>query len=224
MGLDMYLERMPRYRGITAKNVMAIDGYFSWIDAKTEGSPYANCTPEQWCGLSITNVSEEAIEFYKQFRATRYPHWDTECKYGHNQIYESVGYWRKANAIHKWFVDNVQDGEDNCDYYEVTKEQLEELLDICNTIKAKTIMKHDYVENGQTLKNGEWQPTLEEGKVIANPEVAASLLPTQSGFFFGGTGYDQWYMQDIDSTIEILTAVLKETDFDKQMIAYCSSW
>ena len=25
-------------------------------------------------------------------------------------IEEEVGYWRKANQIHKWFVDNCQDG------------------------------------------------------------------------------------------------------------------
>ena len=29
------------------------------------------------------------------------------------------GYWRKANQIHSWFVENVQNGEDNCnEYYE----------------------------------------------------------------------------------------------------------
>ena len=25
-----------------------------------------------------------------------------------------VGYWRKANQIHKWFVDNCQNGRDEC--------------------------------------------------------------------------------------------------------------
>ena len=40
-------------------------------------------------------------------------------------------YWRKANAIHKWFVDNVQDGEDECREHYVTREQLEELRDAC---------------------------------------------------------------------------------------------
>ena len=33
------------------------------------------------------------------------------------EIIESVGYWRKANHIHKWFVDNVQNGEDDCKEY-----------------------------------------------------------------------------------------------------------
>ena len=39
-----------------------------------------------------------------------------------------VGYWRKANQIHKWFVDNVQGGEDDCSPYPVTRDQLEKLL------------------------------------------------------------------------------------------------
>ena len=43
-------------------------------------------------------------------------------------------YWRKANAIHKWFVDNVQKGEDDCRSYGVDVDDLENLLltvDVC---------------------------------------------------------------------------------------------
>lgn len=49
-------------------------------------------------------------------------------------VVEEVGYWRKANHIHKWFVDNVQDGVDDCDEYEVEEEKLRELLEICHQI------------------------------------------------------------------------------------------
>jgi len=45
-----------------------------------------------------------------------------------------AGYWRKANAIHQWFVDNVQDDVDNCGEYLVTIEQLEELLELVNEV------------------------------------------------------------------------------------------
>ena len=34
---------------------------------------------------------------------------------------ESFGYWRKANQIHKWFVDNVQGGIDDCRPYPVSQ-------------------------------------------------------------------------------------------------------
>ncbi len=50
-------------------------------------------------------------------------------------VEEEVGYWRKANAIHKWFVDNCQDGVDDCKSYNVETSQLTELLDICKQIK-----------------------------------------------------------------------------------------
>ena len=106
---------------------------------------------------------------------------------------EEVGYWRKANAIHRWFVENVQNGVDDCGVYSVSKNQLEELLEICRDIKSGT----------------------------EDPET---LLPTQSGFFFGSTAYDEWYYEDIKSTIDILEKVLKETDFDNEVITYQSSW
>lgn len=44
-----------------------------------------------------------------------------------NSIEKQLGYWRKANQIHNWFVNNVQDGKDNCGTYYVSREDLREL-------------------------------------------------------------------------------------------------
>lgn len=88
-------------------------------------------------------------------------------------IEEEVGYWRKANAIHQWFVDNVQNGVDECQESYVPIGKLQELLDICLYIKKDN-------------------------------KLAEELLPTEDGFFFGPTDYDEWYLQTIDNTIEIL--------------------
>lgn len=52
----------------------------------------------------------------------------------------------------------------------------------------------------------------------------AELLPTASGFFFGGTDYDEWYFKDVEDTIKIINDVLDTTDFEKQIIFYRSSW
>lgn len=46
----------------------------------------------------------------------------------------SAAYWRKSNHIHKWFVDNVQDGNDNCEPHYVPREKLEELKKICEEV------------------------------------------------------------------------------------------
>ena len=224
MGLDMYLKRMPRFRGCTAKQIVTVNNYFDRKEIKAISSRYANCTLEQWSGTSYKDVPKAAINFYKPFFVTRYSYWDTDHEYGYKSIIEDVGYWRKANAIHKWFVDNIQDGEDDCGYYEVAPEYLEELLNICKLIKQKCVLKKGKIANGYRFENGKEVPIMEDGEYIENPEVATEYLPTQSGFFFGGTEYDQWYMEDIESTIEILTKVLKETDFDNQMVVYTSSW
>ena len=54
----------------------------------------------------------------------------------------TVGYWRKANQIHKWFVDNCQDGVDDCRESYVTREKLETLLALCKeTLETKDASK-----------------------------------------------------------------------------------
>lgn len=45
-----------------------------------------------------------------------------------------MGYWRKANHIHKWFVDNCQEGRDECQEAYVSREDLELLKKLCEDI------------------------------------------------------------------------------------------
>ena len=50
------------------------------------------------------------------------------------EITESAIYWRKANHFHAWFVENVQDGEDDCGTYPVSLDQLKDLRDLCEEV------------------------------------------------------------------------------------------
>ena len=140
-------------------------------------------------------------------------------------IIEEVMYWRKANAIHKWFVDNCGDGEDNCQEIYVSRNSLKRLLDICETIIEKCPLVKGEVKNGETYdaKTKKWIPNMYDGKVLTNIEVAKELLPTQEGFFFGGTDYDEYYMDDIVRTRDILKKEL-EADEDWGSYYYEASW
>ena len=91
----------------------------------------------------------------------------------------NVAYWRKANAIHDWFVREVQGGEDDCKTYHVPREKLQELEELCRRV----------------VKSGD-------------PEVASELLPTASGFFFGATDYDEYYFEQIEWTAQRLAEIL----------------
>lgn len=226
MGLDMYLERMPRYKKATANDVYVIENYLGWKTVRESVEKYANCTLKEWCGIDEKDLpSKDYIDYYKQFYKPRYWVWDTEKEYPNDRITEEVGYWRKQNAIHNWFVNNIQDGIDDCKYHrEVTKEDLEELLDICETVLTNSELIEGQVVVGYEYKNGVDVPVFEDGKYIEDITIADELLPTTSGFFFGSVDYDEWYIEGIKNTVDIITRVLETTDFDKEMIYYVSSW
>lgn len=116
MGLDMYLQKTPRIEGCTLRDIEIAEHYFDW---KKRGKNY---TMEKWCGIPYKKVNKKAIKQLEPYFIKRYGAWDKEHKYGFNSIAEDVGYWRKANAIHAWFVKNVQGGVDNCQSHEVSKE------------------------------------------------------------------------------------------------------
>ena len=219
MGLDMSLDKVKKLdANVTLDDICLLDDYFDW---KVNGQ---KCTFKEWCGKDIKKIRRKLISLYKNEYKTRYWDWDTEHKYGHKALLEQLVSWRKANQIHHWFVENVQDGQDDCGSYEVTKEQLETLLELCMKVKLASKLVKGKVENGYTFKDGKEVPIMEDGEYIEDPTVAEELLPSQSGFFFGSTKYDQWYMYDIDFTIEKILEVLRTTDFDNEIVFYSSSW
>lgn len=223
MGLDMYLNRMPRCKGVNAEQVCAIE---SWLDYENRSEKYADSTFESWCNMSEEDLPDkEVIDHYRQFYTKKYSLFDTERKYGWDRIMEQVGYWRKANAIHNWFVDNVQYGEDDCHYHrEVTKEMLELLKATCEVVIQESKLVPGKLHNGSTYKNGREYKEYIDGLVVEDSTTAERLLPTTSGFFFGGTDYDEWYIKDLKETIEIIDRVLETTNFETHAIYYVSSW
>lgn len=135
---------------------------------------------------------------------------------------EEIGNWRKVNWIHGWFVEHVQNGIDDYKPHEVTKEQLEELLDTC----LKVLDSCELVP-GKALKeiiaeNGEFAPVLEDGFYIKEPDIAKELLPCVCKPFYGRTEYDSHYVDAIKDTIDLLSCVFATTDFEKEKIYYDS--
>lgn len=108
-------------------------------------------------------------------------------------VIEEVLYWRKANAIHNWFVTNVQNGTDDCGDYPVDVKQLKELRDACQ-------------------------------QAFDNSDKREELLPTKSGFFFGSTEYDQFYLGDLVHTVKELDKLLEQHNNFLNDYYYRSSW
>lgn len=114
------------------------------------------------------------------------------------EVKVQCGYWRKANHIHQWFVEKCQGGVDECQEAYVSPERLEELHAACKM-------------------------------VVISPELAAvgaEHLPTQPGFFFGSTEYDEYYKSDCEDTMAQIDALRRpDGTFDPESTFYYrSSW
>lgn len=136
-----------------------------------------------------------------------------------------VGYWRKANAIHRWFVENVQEGVDNCDSYYVSREQLAALGAKCRAaLAAAQVAEGQPVHTGTVYSAGqEPEQLFEMGRAALNGEELAKIMPTQSGFFFGGTDYDAGYLNDLEETVKIVDRCLANVPGNVSLY-YRSSW
>lgn len=108
------------------------------------------------------------------------------------EIATQVGYWRKANAVHAWFVREHGGGKDECQRIYVDHDDLQVLMDACRA-------------------------------VLADPDKAAKVLPTQSGFFFGSTEYDGMYRADLESTVATLAWVMANVP-EHALLFYQASW
>lgn len=221
MGLDMYLSKYRKFENTTPAEIYALESYFEW-----KRSPKAKkSTLSRWSGIGYDQVPKgKKREFYKNLVREEYSDYDTQKTWPWYRISYQVAYWRKANQVHNWFVENVQGGEDECKPYVVSKEQLQELLDICIRLKKELVLVPGRLWAGTTWKNGKAIEEYVDGSTIGNPELAESLLPSCSGFFFGSTEYDQYYYEDIVRTVDILTKVIEETDWENEVVFYRSSW
>ena len=204
MGLDMYLYRFNRVGNLGPSDICRANEYFDW----REDPAAQKYSLKKWCGVKESELpGADDMEEIACQRDTRYYAWDKERRHPFRSSYEQVAYWRKANEIHKWFVDRVQGGTDDCEFHrEVTKGDLKELAAAC-----RDVLLHGVCADGDAV-------------MAVDYEYCRKVLPTQSGFFFGGAEYDKWYVRDLRKTAEVCEELADSTDFDSQMIYYVSSW
>lgn len=217
----MYLDKVNKIGNMKLTEILTTAEYIEYLGRPAE---YADTSFTDWCGREMDNVRLDMLDEVKKNIKKRYSVWDTEQKYGYESVEQNVAYWRKANQIHNWFVENVQDGIDNCGYYIVSKEQLTELYDTAKKVLDSIKLVPAMIKTGEKYDGDKWVAIMVEGKTIDNPTIAERFLPTQSGFFFGNTEYDEYYYDDIKETVEQLEKIFEETDFDNEIVYYSSSW
>lgn len=122
--------------------------------------------------------------------------YDRNFKSVETEIRYQIGYFRKFNALHSYIVKTFAEGIDNCQDIILYKEDVEQIKKVLDDV----LNAHQRVEK------------------------AKELLPTQSGFFFGGTDYDEFYFEDVKDAADLMQNFLDNFDFEKYQLVYRASW
>jgi hypothetical protein len=125
---------------------------------------------------------------------------------------EEIGYFRKVNFLMEFFH-----YEGNCEHKEISKDELEELRNACIEIGRMKPCKVEYVK-----ATSQW----DKDRVVnvyseADQKRCSELLPTQSGFFFGSTDYDEWYFRDVKEVLAWVDGVLDNLGDKEVVLMYC---
>lgn len=195
MGLDMYLNAEQRHPYGTPKHkviraALSKEHHQQLVDEDFDFSTYisgwtygSGPEPEYQALIDITGMKPDSGS----------PHFTVALDGDAFLVRACAIYWRKANHIHRWFVEHCQDGVDDCRLADpVHPEELAGLVESCR-------------------------------EVLETPILAAKLLPTESGFFFGGVEYDEYYIHDTKYTVDRLAEVV-QTYPKPLVLRYQSSW
>jgi len=155
---------------------------------------------------------------------------------------EEIGYWRKANAIHGWFVRELADGVDECQQIPVSVADLLRLSADCKVAlanKPDVLPSEDDEPAEVSTVVTEGQSDQDLAKMLMEiftvqkyegefnkPASEDDPLPPTGGFFFGSTIRDEWYYKDIEDTLKIIEQALSAAQFleDDETIIYQASW
>ena len=124
MGLDMYIQVSKEMPRNLAKTFMRLE---------------SGLRPEDEIFHDFLN------EWDKQKQADPT---DTVCLRG------IAAYWRKANVIHNWFVQNVQGGNNDCKAYVVSTKKLKSLLRLCEQAVRTGVIPRQLEPNATFNRSG----------------------------------------------------------------------
>jgi hypothetical protein len=133
-------------------------------------------------------------------------------------VRQLVGYWRKANAIHGWFVGLAND-VDECQEVYVSKEQLEQLRHDCIVALANPDRNYEIENQKVFYQLCDYLNKLENP---IDPTTYENPVPPVDGFFFGGSELSDYYFEQLEYTIDLITDLLElDDDFS---FHYQASW
>lgn len=191
MGLDLHIFSVKRHPDkaidskLTVKNFINMEHYFTFKNFEMGETPNA-----------LSALEKDALPFYE---AT----YITPCPHPYASIFTEEVYWRKQLQIFQAFYDIAESYGitlDNCDYFEVTRDDIEEVLNKCFVIK-KT---NKFVEEG----------------ILSDKELCTAY----TNIFNVEETLSEWQIGGCENGCKMLQDLLNKKDYDNYRYFFEADW
>lgn len=131
-----------------------------------------------------------------------------------------VGYWRKANAIHAWFVKHCQAGVDDCNSYSVSRKNLIDLKDSCTAVLADNSKANSLLPPQAGFFFGSTEVRQSCSVKVRRFRTVDDILREHRQEV---CGVNEYYLDDLKLTVKIIDRSLRER-LSNWNFSYNSSW
>ena len=130
------------------------------------------------------------------------------------EVEEELVKWKNASHIHGWFVDNVQNGQDDKEWHLLSCRDIEKLLEVC-----EKVLNGSHLVREPAFKASGWKPIRQRmdtrgvpPMVMKNVSIAHKLLPLRLGRWDGPTDYGKQYLADVETIRDWAESTLMKED------------
>ena len=191
MGLDLHIFSVERHPDkaidskLTVENFINLERYFTFKNFELGEAPNV-----------LSALEKDALPFYETTCAT-------PGSSSYYSIFTEEVYWRKQWQIFQAFYDIAESYGitlDNCDYFEVIKDDIEEVLNKCFVIKKV----NDFVKGG----------------VLSNEE----LCTVYTNIFNVNETPNEWQIKGCEDGYTMLQVLLNKKDYHNYRYFFEGSW
>ena len=134
----------------------------------------------------------------------------------------------RLNEIKKKFENGNYSSEKDFDRLKNEYDELNPWKEVAYFRKVNFLLPFfEYGENCSRLEIDDYkidELLVKCKQVLEDHSLAETLLPTQSGCFFGNTEYNNWYFDDVKKVYDKFSEIAEDFNSDEDMLAMVCWW
>ena len=227
MGFECGFYKMPRFKNVTGNQVAILSSYFRWQDYYQDKFTFEQYrghseseSPDEKAEENQILKDKEAIDFYRPLMH--------DTGYGSIGLIDTVDFWCSiGRRFNDWFIEHCNDGVDDCKLHnEFTKDLMIDALKYVQKYLDENHMQEWNVVNAfrENEETGEKTIIPLDGIEIENEDGLIKRIYSEYDTIFYNPGFDDEEYNAYSRLKDVLINMIINTDFEKEMVYYFTSW